>query len=244
MHNLSVPISITYCEYCTWFVHDMGFLTNYCSKKVTTVSFTLVTLVQVNFQQKRFLFHFKTSGNFGDAWSMPDEAGCLTGRPMSPAASPTRSKQLGSRWWRFCCFLFVGEKWFWRNMVIQGMATSNLDIFDARHTCPPLKLTPVSPKKTCFFCASATAQTIDATIFILVTTKAGNKSGCSMPMTGCLWEIVTQKRCLPGTLFSGIFFCWGIALSILSVSPNVSPKHATGQADIFSSKSIEKKCHA
>ena len=34
-YDPSVPISITYCKYCTWFVHDMGFLTcNYCSIKV------------------------------------------------------------------------------------------------------------------------------------------------------------------------------------------------------------------
>lgn len=147
MHNLSVPISITYCEYCTWFVHDMGFLTNYCSKKVTTVSFTLVTLAQVNFQQKRFLFHFKTSGNFGDAWSMPDEAGCLTGRPMSPAASPTRSKQLGSLWWFFCFFVLLGKNDFgetWRN---REWLHQIWRLFDAWHTTAP-PLTPVSPKKT------------------------------------------------------------------------------------------------
>ena len=121
-------------------------------------------------------------------------------------------------------------------------------LFDGRHTCPPPH--PGQPKKdiprlACFFCASATAQTIDATIFILVTTKAGNKSG----NLRCRWQMFVRNSNSKALLTWNSSFLRNLFLLRYCAfnpkcSPKCSPKHATGQADIFSSKSIEKKCHA
>ena len=129
MHSLSVPISITYCKTCTWFVHDMGFLTsNYCSIKV------------IHFGAGKFSTKTVRWCLVNAWWSwMFDWQAHVTGRKSY------KIQTVGESMMAIFLFFFglgkiILENHWYREWLHQ------IWLFDGRHTCPPL--TPSAQKKT------------------------------------------------------------------------------------------------